>query len=961
MRARTSLTLIALLLVSPQAQAGSIDKAKLRQLIELPETSVFVGIGYSTTLGFYFTEHKPDPRVEIARLQKELKGDASNAERYLRLQQLYSKAGRHKESDDANATAVALCRKQVREHPDDMHWLALLGDALVSGGEVQEGEALLRRAVKEAPKEWRAWLALGECVDNLSIRAVMGENKFSFHFLHSKLLSSSLLEKKPMPEQVAKMRKLRAEARRYYDRAIELVPRETAPYSRRLGSRWIHAAFDAALDGHKDKKVSILAIFATPECVADMACIARLSPDDPSIVGSSLLIAFLAGLQQKKETASDAPSSIEEFLAEQKRTLLDRLPGESGTSARWSMQRLEQLTEHADKTVAATASELLADMLMVMKKFDEDRDSSRGSMGLMGGAGLGEDAPATLDKNTAAIVKHLRRVVQLDPSRDTAWDLLTALLVKAKHTREALEIGQKRLKIKDNAHNRFSLAKIYAEDKQWAEAARHLRTAVQNDPQHLDSRLALITVLLKSDKTAALKEAGEQLDAAEPLAQGAKRKSFARYLALRRGIHAALNDHPRQAKEAFKRVLREDKGNKNAGWGIAALGEPLTPADQELAIAYLRARKGTIEHADERPGVVVKANLYDDGITDEDLFYLTVFSELRELTLGGRNITNVGLAYVAGLTTLESLSLNYTKITDKGLSCLKSLSNLRSLELTGFDFTAASLAPLEAFPKLERLALENYGIFIHEEAAQAGLAHLRKLPNLREVSISGAVTDKGLVHLAALPRLEKLELHGDKITDEGMKHLARCTGLRTLDIRSEQVTDAGLVHLKELRHLRELRLYTAKITGAGLVHLKGLTHLKILDLTDSAITDEGLANLSGLTNLRELNLADYRSEMDAIFGKAFENVFDKFAPSDKKSPPAKKPAKPRITDAGLKHLRVLTKLTDLDLHGRPITDAGLTQLSELKNLHQLIVRSTKVTPEGIAQLRKTLPKLAVSR
>ena len=84
-----------------------------------------------------------------------------------------------------------------------------------------------------------------------------------------------------------------------------------------------------------------------------------------------------------------------------------------------------------------------------------------------------------------------------------------------------------------------------------------------------------------------------------------------------------------------------------------------------------------------------------------------------------------------------------------------------------------------------------------------------------------------------------------------------------------------------------------------------------------------------------------------------EQVFQKL-PGEKPAP-AKKPAKPRITDAGLKHLRGLTKLKTLDLNGRPITDAGLTPLAELKNLHRLLLDSTKVTEPGVATLRRPSP------
>ena len=72
-------------------------------------------------------------------------------------------------------------------------------------------------------------------------------------------------------------------------------------------------------------------------------------------------------------------------------------------------------------------------------------------------------------------------------------------------------------------------------------------------------------------------------------------------------------------------------------------------------------------------------------------------------------------------------------------------------------------------------------------------------------------------------------------------------------------------------------------------------------------------------------------------------------------------ARTSITDAGLTRLTSLTDLHELDLSQTKITDAGLTRLSELKKLRQLRLGSTHVTPQGIAKLRKSLPRLKVSR
>lgn len=71
---------------------------------------------------------------------------------------------------------------------------------------------------------------------------------------------------------------------------------------------------------------------------------------------------------------------------------------------------------------------------------------------------------------------------------------------------------------------------------------------------------------------------------------------------------------------------------------------------------------------------------------------------------------------------------------------------------------------------------------------------------------------------------------------------------------------------------------------------------------------------------------------------------------------------PGITDAGLKHIAVLTKLRRLDLRGSSISDQGLDQLANLKELRELSLKRTAVSDDGLVHLEelKNLQWLALS-
>jgi hypothetical protein len=99
------------------------------------------------------------------------------------------------------------------------------------------------------------------------------------------------------------------------------------------------------------------------------------------------------------------------------------------------------------------------------------------------------------------------------------------------------------------------------------------------------------------------------------------------------------------------------------------------------------------------------------------------------------------------------------------------------------------------------------------------------------------------------------------------------------------------------------------------------THVVCVYLDGSPITDAGLEHLKGLTRLKELLLNG-----------------------------------PQVTDAGLEHLKGLTQLQFLGLNHTHVTDAGLGQLNGLTQLQWLDLDGAQVTGAGLQHL-KVLPQL----
>lgn len=64
---------------------------------------------------------------------------------------------------------------------------------------------------------------------------------------------------------------------------------------------------------------------------------------------------------------------------------------------------------------------------------------------------------------------------------------------------------------------------------------------------------------------------------------------------------------------------------------------------------------------------------------------------------------------------------------------------------------------------------------------------------------------------------------------------------------------------------------------------------------------------------------------------------------------------PRATNAGLVHLKGLTRLQTLRLYNIQVTDAGLEHLKGLTSLRDLHLLNTQVTDDGVKKIQEALP------
>lgn len=268
---------------------------------------------------------------------------------------------------------------------------------------------------------------------------------------------------------------------------------------------------------------------------------------------------------------------------------------------------------------------------------------------------------------------------------------------------------------------------------------------------------------------------------------------------------------------------------------------------------------------------------------DVDLSLLNSLSKLRRIKLSFKRVykpsPDVHIGSLANLPELEFLNIF---VVGNGITGFSDLKNLKSIEIAdyGFRLTGSNVNSIFKLNNLESLRLWN-GISFHSPISisplsdlsslaelhfydsgitDSNLAVIADLKNVQTLSLRFGMgwsmfTDEGLSHLKKLPKLKHLILSGTSTTGAGLANLGDLIGLESLvlDFR-KPITDYGLQHLTNLIHLMSLDLSGSQISDEGLLYAQELKNLEILNLDRTSITDKGLAYITNLESLKELSL-----------------------------------------------------------------------------------------------------------
>jgi tetratricopeptide (TPR) repeat protein len=526
---RTGLAVLATwALLATAARAQGPDKDKLRAAAQLP-ISASININLVEGMGS-FVQQPPHPNVsaEIGNVEKELRGDVTDAERYERLGDLYAEAKDTGRSRGAYDKAVALYRQQAADRPKDGRVLRHLANVL-RDEQSDEREALLRRAVGLSPGDWECWQALQELLFQQAFEAIKGGKPGRGTVYFDQLVAPTAEGKidRPRAERADRLLK---EANDCADHAVRVAPREARVYANRASlhysCRGIKAAVGLALgDASAAAKPPV-----APNVVEDLRVAVKLDPANDGAY-RFLLIAEAFNDLEGKVPERRRPGELRGSLSPATQKLLHEV-----------LARYDAQARGPDPRAAADAAQFVGGVRLLF---------------------LWDAARAEAD---------LRQAVRLDPTRDGAWDLLMHLFSEKGREQDLLAVVMERVKQSDIPRSRLILAQVYDWTGQMDKAQETLTLLLQKDPENAEAALGLVAAALRRADEASLVRAKAQMARAEELVNRAGRPDLHAEYGISKAIYLGLTGRPAEAQSTILDVLIQDASNKRAREVLEALG-----------------------------------------------------------------------------------------------------------------------------------------------------------------------------------------------------------------------------------------------------------------------------------------------------------------------------------------------------------------------------------------------------
>ena len=504
---------------SPLALAQTLDRAKLRQTIEMPAVSA--------SLGVQFRAHerdgrgnKFDPVQRISDLQKKLTGAPDDASIYLEQYALYLDCLKDdKKAKELAAKAEAVLRPYVQTNdPKQGYLLTIYATVLevMVENPWSDCEKWARRAVSVAPQDWRTWVYLAHTRQQ-QIPAILvgGDDKSLTKYRRTQEILAALYQRRLRSEHVGEAEKVLNESLQYHDKAKALAPNDAKRQEQRYGFRFAEITLRNAICVYRSQKPAYPLVQLERTLLDELQAAARVQPEHllwQSQLAHQLIILGWHQHQDKngKLAKTFRPARPEDMQA-----------------IREALGRIEALANEAKGESAVYCYSMLAALCSSMQ-------------------------------DNAAAEKHARKMLQLDPKNQMAAEQLQQALLLQERKADQLQAAQTLAETSRTPRNCFLLAKVLVLNQRYDMAEQMCLAGIKLDPSDVHCLLGVAALAMrKGDDVASLKLAQDLLDKARRELRPESGTDLYVELDYLTAIHQALSGEPVFARLKLERMLSD--------------------------------------------------------------------------------------------------------------------------------------------------------------------------------------------------------------------------------------------------------------------------------------------------------------------------------------------------------------------------------------------------------------------
>lgn len=514
--------------------------ARLRSLAPMPKVSLTLQITSAEAEHPERMLGKSELERRVKALQPELREKGVPGSRWLELGQYLSCLNKSNEVKAAYEQAMKLLETQAKRSPRDARIQTDFAEALWRMGRAGEAERVLRTAAKVTPDSWLVQIKLSEfCRAQALIGIIYRTNQLENGPNPSLSAVVDLLKAKPASsDQWERYQTLQREGEQFLERARKLAPDEPEVLLRQAVDGTTQSTFAWALasvrEGKDMNQRQFMSSMSADAVCAHWAALARRCPTN---FAAAAYWGWLEAMPAILQAEGDKP--------------LDSLPSQRRRHVLEAMRLLETITEQGNPAMAAGAFETLSILRFMV----------------------------TMEP--AAAAAEMKRAVELDPSREQAWDGLTAFAIAREDWPEVLKLCEGRLKHHDTVRSRVLLAKAYEKNGQPDKGLAAAEKAYALDKTSVHAQLAYAALLIRTSKdSAAVKRAARILagtfDQIQKMAADSESAGLGKIYLFNVAILYALDGQKEEARKVLKQLEQilagDEEGKEKANEIAQAVG-----------------------------------------------------------------------------------------------------------------------------------------------------------------------------------------------------------------------------------------------------------------------------------------------------------------------------------------------------------------------------------------------------